>query len=194
MPARQRGEPYKLGKGRWGLRYYDESGRRRRQSGFTSRTEALDWFETVERKRQLGLPVAAPDTTFGQFVDRYLRAHGATRSPRTITILRERLGYALACWADTPLAQLSPGEIADWQATLPERSRYGIVQALRQALQAAVRWEAIGQNPAGGDHAVHGRGGRAAQDRTRAVGIARCVRRRDWPPASRADRARMARR
>jgi integrase len=148
MPARQRGEPYKLGKGRWGLRYYDESGRRRRQSGFTSRTEALDWFETVERKRQLGLPVAAPDTTFGQFVDRYLRAHGATRSPRTITILRERLGYALACWADTPLAQLSPGEIADWQATLPERSRYGIVQALRQALQAAVRWEAIVQNPA----------------------------------------------
>ena len=32
------------------------------------------------------------------------------------------------------------GEIAGWQARLPERSRYGVVQALRQTLEAAVRW------------------------------------------------------
>ena len=76
------------------------------------------------------------------------RAHGATRSPRTVTILRERLAYALALWENRPLGQLTPGEIADWQPTLPERSRYGIVQALRQTLEAAVRWGLIAANPA----------------------------------------------
>ncbi len=40
------------------------------------------------------------------------------------------------------------GELADWQARRPERSRYGIMQALRQALEAAVRWELMGRNPA----------------------------------------------
>lgn len=40
------------------------------------------------------------------------------------------------------------GELATWQAKLPERSRYGIVQALRQALEAAVRWGYITKNPA----------------------------------------------
>jgi len=58
MPARQRGEPYRLGRGSWGLRYYDTAGARRRKSGFSSRSEALDWFENVERPRQLGLAVA----------------------------------------------------------------------------------------------------------------------------------------
>ena len=40
------------------------------------------------------------------------------------------------------------GEIATWQAQLPERSRYGIVQALRQTLSAAERWGQIAKNPA----------------------------------------------
>jgi integrase len=40
------------------------------------------------------------------------------------------------------------GDIASWQATLPERSRYGVVQALRQALGAAARWGYMTTNPA----------------------------------------------
>ena len=39
-------------------------------------------------------------------------------------------------------------EVAAWTRTLPEGSRYGIVQALRQTLEAAVRWGLIGTNPA----------------------------------------------
>ena len=39
-------------------------------------------------------------------------------------------------------------EIAAWTTTLPDGSRYGIVQALRQALAAAVRWNLIATNPA----------------------------------------------
>lgn len=40
------------------------------------------------------------------------------------------------------------GDIATWHARLSERSAYGIVQALRQALGAAVRWGYITTNPA----------------------------------------------
>ena len=40
------------------------------------------------------------------------------------------------------------GEIASWRATLPERSRFAITSALRQALGAAVRWGYMGRNPA----------------------------------------------
>jgi integrase len=39
-------------------------------------------------------------------------------------------------------------EVAAWQAKLPARSRYGIVQALRQCLEAAVRWGDLDRNPA----------------------------------------------
>jgi hypothetical protein len=36
MPATQRGQAYRLGANRWGLRYYDENGVRRRRSPFPS--------------------------------------------------------------------------------------------------------------------------------------------------------------
>jgi len=39
-------------------------------------------------------------------------------------------------------------EIAEWQTTLPERSRYGIVQALRQTLEAGMRWGLMMRIPA----------------------------------------------
>lgn len=39
-------------------------------------------------------------------------------------------------------------ELAGWQTRLPARSRYGRVQALRQVLEAAVRWGYMGKNPA----------------------------------------------
>jgi hypothetical protein len=40
------------------------------------------------------------------------------------------------------------GALAAWRTTLPERSRYDIVRALRQALEAAVRWGYMDRNPA----------------------------------------------
>lgn len=39
-------------------------------------------------------------------------------------------------------------DIAAWRATLPEGSRYGTTQALRQVFNAAVEWEYIARNPA----------------------------------------------
>ena len=92
-----------------------------------------------------------PDITLAEFVPMFLDRHAATGvRPRTITDLRKRLVYAIRAFGDVPLRDLErmSGEVAGWQTTLPERSRYGIVGALRQALGAAARWGYITTNPA----------------------------------------------
>jgi len=163
MPAVQRGQPYKLkaGKG-WGLRYYDENGVRRRKSPFPSKSAALDHYRNVIEPRLRGDPEPLPELTFGEFIPVYLKRHGATVRPRTIATLRERLGHqrqleddeeckcATCAFGEIPLLELErmSGEIADWAATLPERSRYGVMQALRQTLEAAGRWRYMDSNPA----------------------------------------------
>lgn len=85
-----------------------------------------------------------------EFVPIYLERHAASVRPRTITTLSERLPHAVKAFGSVPLRDLErmSGELASWQAKLPERSRYGIVQALRQALEAAVRWGYTSKNPA----------------------------------------------
>jgi hypothetical protein len=47
LPPTQRGQVYKLGKRRYGIRYYTADGQRRRQSPFDSRSAALDWYRGV---------------------------------------------------------------------------------------------------------------------------------------------------
>jgi integrase len=80
----------------------------------------------------------------------YLERHAVAVRPRTITTLGERLVHATAAFGDIKLRELErmAGDIAAWQATLPARSGYGIVQALRQTLGVAVRWNYMSANPA----------------------------------------------
>src|SRR5829696_154577 len=150
MPATQHGQPYRLGRNRWGLRYYDAEGVRRRKSPFPSKSAALTHYRDVIEPQLRGEPAAMPDLTLSGLVDVYLERHAATVRPRTIATLRERLAHATRAWGDIPLRDLErmSGDIATWQARLPERSRYGVVQALRQTLAAAVRWGYIATNPA----------------------------------------------
>lgn len=70
--------------------------------------------------------------------------------PRTIATLRERLRHAERAFGHVPLRDLErmSGEIAGWRARQPEGVRYGRLAALRQALEAAVRWGYMGSNPA----------------------------------------------
>jgi integrase len=103
-----------------------------------------------------------PELTFAEFVPIYLERHAAGVRPRTTTTLRERLGHrrqlenaeecrcATCAFGDVPLRDLErmSGEIASWQARLPERWRHDVMQALRQALEAAVRWGHMSCNPA----------------------------------------------
>lgn len=162
MPPTQRGQPYRLGPNRWGLRYYDADGKRRRKSPFPSRSAALAHYRDVIEPQLLGEPVPLPELTLGELVPLYLERHAASVRPRTVQTLRERLAHkrdpkrgkecrcATCAFGDVPLRDLErmAGEIASWQAKLPERSRYGIVQALRQTLEAAVRWGYMQRNPA----------------------------------------------
>lgn len=150
MPATQRGQAYRLAPNKWGLRYYDLDGTRRRKSPFPSKTAALDHYRDVIEPQLRGDPQALPELTLAELADVYLERHAVAVRGRTIAILRERLGYSIRAYGDVPLRDLErmSGELASWFATLPEGSRYGIVQALRQALEAAVRWGHIQRNPA----------------------------------------------
>ncbi|MHB8694367.1 MAG: tyrosine-type recombinase/integrase [Solirubrobacteraceae bacterium] len=150
MPATQRGEAYRLSSGRWGLRYYDADGTRRRASPFSSKSAALAYYRNVVEPQLRGDPTPMPDLTLADLVEVYLERHAATVRPRTIVTLRERLPHATRAFGTVKLAELErmSGEIASWQARLPERSRYGVVQALRQTLEAAVRWGYMSRNPA----------------------------------------------
>lgn len=88
--------------------------------------------------------------TFQAHVDRYLAAHAVGRDQFTIRTLKHRLGYATAVFGNLSLEDMERRvpEIAAWIGTLPSGARYGIVQALRQALEAAVRWGHMTKNPA----------------------------------------------
>jgi len=149
MPRTQRGSVYKTSKG-FGLRWYDEEGARRRKAGFSSRSAASTWFEDVERPRMRGQAAVVVPLTLSEHVSRYLDAHTVGREASTIATLRHRLSYAEQAFGDLSLQELErrAAEIAAWAGALPEGSRYGIVQAFRQALEAAVRWGSIRQNPA----------------------------------------------
>jgi integrase len=150
MPPTRRGQAYKLAPGRWGLRYYDAAGRRQRKSPSASKSAALSHYRDVIEPQLRGESVPLPELTFGEFVPVYLERHAAGVRPKTIDALRWRLGIAIAAFGDVPLNDLErmSGEIASWRATLPERSRFAITAALRQALDGAVRWGYISTNPA----------------------------------------------
>jgi integrase len=104
----------------------------------------------VESKRMRGEAVQRPPVTLREHVDRYLEVHAATRDPNTIRVLKERLRRPVSKYGDRQLREFErmSRELAEWQATLPERSRYGIMQALRQCLEAGVRWGDMERNPA----------------------------------------------
>ena len=60
MPATQRGQAYRLGPNRWGLRYCDGAGKRRRKSPFPSKSAALAHYRDVIEPELRGETAAAP--------------------------------------------------------------------------------------------------------------------------------------
>jgi integrase len=149
MPQMQRGSVRRLPSGKIQLRYYDEHGGRRTAGVFQSRSAAFAHYRDVIEPRLRG-EEPMPELTLDELVAVYLDRHAANRRARTIAGLRERLRHATRAYGDVPLRELErmADELADWQARLPARSRYGRVQALRQALEAAVRWGYMTRNPA----------------------------------------------
>jgi integrase len=150
MPQTQRGQAYRLGDGRWGLRYYDNDGKRRRVSPFPSKSAALKHFRDVIESELRGEPAPLPDLTLAEFAEVYLERHAAVVRGRTVKILRDRLKYATRDYGAVRLSELErmSGELAGWRAQLPAGSRFAIMAALRQTLGAAVDWGYIDENPA----------------------------------------------
>jgi hypothetical protein len=91
MPATQRGQAYKLSSGKWGLRYYDADGKRRRKTPFASKSAALKHYRDVIEPRLRGEPVPLPELTLAELVELYLERHATGVRPRTIATLRDRL-------------------------------------------------------------------------------------------------------
>jgi hypothetical protein len=106
MPPTQRGQAYRLGPNRWGLRYYDAASARRRKSPFPSRSAALAHYRDVIEPELRG-EAPAVELTLAELVELYLERHAANVRPRTILELRRRLGYATRVFGDVPSATWS---------------------------------------------------------------------------------------
>ena len=80
----------------------------------------------------------------------FLERHAIVAKPRTITELRWRLKQSEAKFGTVPLVELEgmADEIAGWAVTIPERLRYPLMAAFRQALEAGVRYGYLTRNPA----------------------------------------------
>lgn len=150
MPATQRGQVDRISPGKWRLRWYDVEGKRKSKQPLPSKSAAWTWYRDNVEPLLTGQPAPKPELTLAEFVPIYLDRHATTVRSRTITVLRERLGYAIRAYGDVPLSELEgmSGELQGWRAKLPAGSRYAVMQALRQCLGAAVRWGYIGRNPA----------------------------------------------
>jgi integrase len=150
MPRKPRGaHPRRLASGQWQLRYQDAAGNRRSGGTFPTQTAAYAHYDNVIAPRLRG-EVPTTILTLAAHVDLYLNRHGATRSPRTIQTLRERLRRPVAVFGDIPLRELEgmADVLADWRGTLPARYAHPVMSALRQTLAAAVRWGYMARNPA----------------------------------------------
>jgi hypothetical protein len=108
MPPIQRGQAYRLGPNRWGLRYYDADGKRRRKSPFPSKSAALAHYGDVVEPQLRGEPVPMPELTLAAFVPIYLERHAASVRPRTIDALPGGWG--------SPRGRSARSRLATWSA------------------------------------------------------------------------------
>jgi hypothetical protein len=128
---------------------WPENGKRPQRTGFKTKTEARRWFAENVVPR-LGRSGPSSEITFDAFCDLFLSRHGATVGKRTKETLEERLSASRDEFGSWTLAELegAAADVAAWRAALPERSRYRLTLAMRQALAAAVRWRYLTRNPA----------------------------------------------
>jgi integrase len=141
----QRGSIFRTEGGMWAIRYRDVHGRRPRETGFRTKGEAREALEEALRRVRLG-SLYRPRVTLRELTDAYLEQHQA--APSTLAWLRDSMRPALARFGDDPTGSLKVDQLAKWRASLPAGKRYRAHRALRQVLQAAVRWKWVEDNPA----------------------------------------------
>ena len=141
----QRGSIFRTEGGLWAIRYRDAHGRRPQETGFRTKGEAREALEEALRRVRLG-SLYRPTVTLRELTDAFLEQHDV--APSTLAWLRDNLRPALQRFGDEAIGSLKVDQLATWRASLPEGKRYRSHRALRQVLQAAVRWKWIEDNPA----------------------------------------------
>jgi integrase len=133
--------------GDYGIRW-PEGGKRPQKTGFATKRAAREWFADHVAPR---LRDRAPDPsiTFDAFCDLYLDRWGPTVARRTRETMQERLASSRERFGDWPLRDLerAAADVAKWRAGLTDTSRYRLTLAMRQTLNAAVRWHYLRANP-----------------------------------------------
>jgi integrase len=141
----QRGQIFRKPSGLWAIRWRDAEGPRRQRTGFRTKGEARIALEDELRRVRLG-PLHRPHVTLRELTDAYLKQYDA--APSTVVWLRENMRPSLDRFGDEPVGSLTVERVATWRASLPEGKRYRSHRALRQVLQAGVRWRWIEENVA----------------------------------------------
>lgn len=148
MPRKAQGSIYKTRSG-VGIRWV-EAGKRQHKSGFRNKTEAREWWDRqVAPRLRRGGP--SPEITFSDFCREFMHRYETGRTVRTVKTMRERLAPAQERFGSWTLAELegAADDVASWRRSLPsEHARYRNTRALRQVLNAALRWGYIVRNPA----------------------------------------------
>lgn len=155
MPSVQRGSVVRLASG-YGVRYYNESGKRQRASGFgvgrEGKAAAVAFLnarvaEVEALRRGDPLPTRRRDMpTVQQLVDEYLGQHIAEAN--TIATLTQRLRHVTATFGDQRLDRLDVSEVGAWRKRLPAGSAWHIHKGFRQILHYAVRVGLVTENVA----------------------------------------------
>lgn len=142
---RQRGQVFRAPSGSWAMRYYDASGQRRQRNGYRTRREAADALDEALRRVRLG-PLYKPRMTLRQLNEAFLEQYDA--APASVKWMRYNLATAAETLGEERISELNARQIATWRKSLPESRRHPAHRALRQVLEAAVRWKWIEENPA----------------------------------------------
>ena len=147
MPADPKEQIRQLPSGKYQLRYLDRDGRRRSGGVWPSKSAARAHYRDVPASTASRSPAATSPTAISST---FLERHAIVAKPRTITELRWRLKQSESKFGTVPLLELEgmSDEIAGYAVTLPERLRYPLMAAFRQALEAGVRYGYLTRNRA----------------------------------------------
>jgi integrase len=141
----QRGQIFRKPTGLWAVRWRDAEGCRRQRTGFATKAEARQVLDEELRRVRLG-PLHRPRATLRELRDAYLAQYEA--APSTVSWLTYNLEVSMGRFGDQPISSLTAHQIGVWRASLPVARRHPAHRALRQVLQAAVRWKWIEDNAA----------------------------------------------
>ena len=144
MKART-GQIFRAPGGSWAIRWRDVTGRRYQRNGFVTKAEAKAVLDEELKRARLGV-LHRPDRTLRELVEAFLEQYDA--APSSADWIRTNVAAAVDRFGDRSIGMLHAQEIGAWRATLQGAKRYRAHRALRQVLEAAVRWKWIEENPA----------------------------------------------